>query len=165
MQNTLKAMWKNRFWIIFPAVVIAVVCLMRVFPVQVITTYSMNPTMPPGMVLIDVPTAHIEKGDIISFRDDKGSVVTHRVYAVQKDGIVLTKGDANNFVDNPVVPLRMNHVIGKVLFNQGISWVMLVTIAVIIAGLIVMGYLIFRILTKKDDEVEEEQKEELVLSN
>lgn len=73
-----------------------------------ITTGSMEPTygMDTLIVVKKTDPAEIKKGDVISFYSSDpaldGSVNTHRVVSVKKEGngyIYTTKGDANNTVD------------------------------------------------------------------
>lgn len=56
-------------------------------------------------------TKNVGLGDIISFKADK-MIVTHRIIEIDDEKIV-TKGDANNSVDNPI---DKNQVIGKVVY-------------------------------------------------
>lgn len=75
----------------------------RMFTVQ---TGSMEPTYHTGSVVFvkEVPAKEIREGDPITFRaaGGTGSVVTHRVVAIEEAGGLLnftTRGDANDAVD------------------------------------------------------------------
>ncbi len=56
-------------------------------------------------------TKDVKKDDIISFRADD-VIVTHRIIDIN-DKEIITKGDANNTIDNPITK---NDVIGKVIY-------------------------------------------------
>ncbi len=80
-----------------------------------ILTGSMEPTYPPGTLIIVKPVAvtDIAIGDPITYQLESGKpeVVTHRVVAIQSENGNLTfttKGDANNAPDvNPVLPVQI----------------------------------------------------------
>lgn len=84
----------------------------------IVQSGSMEPSMSPGAVIFvyDTPATEIEEGDIITYDLQGGErrVTTHRVVDVYRDdGIKMrTKGDANEEVDQYVVP--ESAVIGKV---------------------------------------------------
>lgn len=62
------------------------------------------------MVIARVQPSYAQR-DVILFRDAHGTIVCHRIVALE-DGSYITKGDANNVADaDPVPPER---VIGKV---------------------------------------------------
>jgi len=68
---------------------------------------SMEPTIPYGSVAItrEVDAARVEVGDIIVYTDPRsGAITTHRVVAIQDDGRLVTRGDANNVDDPEPVP-------------------------------------------------------------
>jgi signal peptidase len=77
----------------------------------IIATGSMRPAFEPGDVaLVDksVMPADVRVGDIITYFDPQGTVVTHRVMALERapDGgpAFQTRGDANPVEDRYVVP-------------------------------------------------------------
>jgi len=87
----------------------------RLFMVQ---SGSMQPTLSVGSIILTVPTALAEAGDVITYRTAEGAVVTHRVAEVFEEGAeraYLTKGDANQVTDSKSVPHSM--LIGKVSFS------------------------------------------------
>ncbi|HEY2812338.1 MAG TPA: signal peptidase I [Acidimicrobiales bacterium] len=67
----------------------------------VVHTGSMTPTLNPGDLVIDHPTAQVRQGDVVTFGVSSGhdGVVTHRVANVDGDHI-QTKGDANATPDS-----------------------------------------------------------------
>lgn len=76
-----------------------------------VLTGSMEPTLPPGTLVVVRPTAfdQIDAGEVVTFqlRPDEPAVVTHRVIGRTVDAqgrpALLTKGDANNTPDAGVV--------------------------------------------------------------
>jgi signal peptidase len=69
---------------------------------SVILTGSMQPALAPGdlVVVHSIAAAAMRPGEIVAFRDEHGTTITHRVKAVatRRDGslAVTTQGDANN---------------------------------------------------------------------
>jgi signal peptidase I len=88
-----------------------------------IQTGSMQPTMPPGTLVVDKPVSagDVEVGDVITYqlRPGKPEVVTHRVVSQGVDGrgrfVFWTKGDANSAVD--AAPVRPVQVRGEVWYS------------------------------------------------
>lgn len=91
----------------------------------VILTGSMTPIIQPGDVVIirpvTDPNRDIQTGDVVTFREQDGSMVTHRVVlkSVSADTSWLTtRGDANNTDD---APIKVGQVVGKVIGL--VSWI------------------------------------------
>jgi len=79
-------------------------------------TPSMYPTIPPGSMIFvqHEPSYHV--GEVIEFHAN-GLVWAHRLIAIKPNGDLVTKGD--NPASRPdvfVPPLRMNDIIGKVVY-------------------------------------------------
>lgn len=96
---------------------------------RAVLTGSMEPDLPVGSLLIIVPTAYeeIEIGaDITFIRDEKLTVVTHRVISKDESLKTLTtQGIANNSADKPV---HYDNVLGKVSYDiPYIGYIMIVT--------------------------------------
>jgi len=84
---------------------------------------SMEPTVAVGTKVFVDTKAEIAPQDIIVFRaieqtDGKPVIVTHRFIGYNDDGTLITKGDANNATDFPVVPLTNDDVIGVVVHQM-----------------------------------------------
>lgn len=83
-----------------------------------VETGSMQPELPVDSLIFvqKVDPAEISEGDIITFvLNENGVLATHRVQEVDNDSrIFVTKGDANNTVDAPVM---WDNVVGKVKFK------------------------------------------------
>lgn len=82
----------------------------------VILSGSMEPTIKTGSLCFinkKMDVQEIKKKDVIAFKLDDGTLVTHRVDKINKDGII-TKGDNNKRVDDGVV--TANNYVGKNIF-------------------------------------------------
>jgi signal peptidase len=84
-----------------------------------IVTNSMAPTIPPGSLIFSKPKISYDVGDIISYSEmtpegiSTGKILTHRVLARSSEGMLITKGDAN---DNPdPAEVRQTQVLGRVI--------------------------------------------------
>lgn len=108
-------------------IAVAMPRLMGAVPLTVLSS-SMEPTYPPGTMLVVRPLAQdqlseIRIGDVISFmpNSDDDTLVTHRVIGIrhyQTGGYTFTtQGDANANVDAPVHGFKVR---AKVLY--GIPW-------------------------------------------
>ena len=75
---------------------------------------SMEPTIEIGdIVIIDTKDKDILEGDIITFKDTSGSLVTHRVVSYTDDKMI-TKGDFNNSNDEEI---SRDNIVGKYKFK------------------------------------------------
>ena len=82
----------------------------------VILSGSMEPTIKTGSLCFinkKVDIQEIKKKDIIAFKLDDDTLVTHRVNKITEDGII-TKGDNNKKVDNGLV--TASNYVGKNIF-------------------------------------------------
>lgn len=85
------------------------------FQVFTVLSGSMEPEYPVGSLIWVKPVdpSELKQGDIITFRLEGGTVVTHRILEVAEDASGLrfrTKGDANNAPDG--APVQEEHIIG-----------------------------------------------------
>lgn len=84
-----------------------------------VLTGSMRPTLPPGDLVVTRPTSpdDISLGDVITYqlRSNEPEVVTHRVVGVgtTSDGerTFVTRGDANNMDDDPILGVQVRGVV------------------------------------------------------
>lgn len=69
------------------------------YDVLVVRGGSMEPAIPVGGILIiDRADRTPEIGEVMTFRDPSGVLVTHRIAKIE-DGRISTQGDANTYVD------------------------------------------------------------------
>ncbi|MDF2547565.1 MAG: signal peptidase [Anaerosolibacter sp.] len=88
-------------------------------PMSVLTG-SMMPLLEPGdMIFVkEIETKEVEVGDVVTYRVDQSTLVTHRVVEViQENGELSfrTKGDANNTEDHALV--TNEQLLGSLAFN------------------------------------------------
>jgi len=98
-------------------VVTLVIVVPNVFGVKtmVVQSGSMEPKIPTGSLVYVAPAAKkdIQIGDVISYiLNEKGTVVTHRVVAIDEQDNFTMQGDANATVD--AKPVRYENVVGRV---------------------------------------------------
>ena len=94
---------KRRAWVAVGLVLAATLGALafvglRGHSVYAVTTGSMNPTIPPRSAVVVDRDAAPRVGDVITY-DHHGALVTHRLVAINPDGTLQTKGDANETPD------------------------------------------------------------------
>ena len=83
----------------------------------VVLSGSMEPKIETGSLCFInklIKFENIKEQDVIAYEIDNGTIVTHRVVEVNDDEIV-TKGDANDFVDGTIV--TKDNYVGKSIFT------------------------------------------------
>ena len=78
----------------------------------VVQTGSMEPNVPVGTLIVIHEQDTYEKGDVVTYIDYRDWSITHRVEFI-KDGIVSTRGDANQ-VSDPLFDEEA--IVGKMVF-------------------------------------------------
>lgn len=79
---------------------------------------SMSPEIPVGSLIVveETDAENIVEKDIITYRNSKKTVVTHRVIEIdQKDQSFITQGDANEYHD--LFPVKPEQIIGRVVLD------------------------------------------------
>ncbi|GIW62509.1 MAG: S26 family signal peptidase [Patescibacteria group bacterium] len=81
----------------------------------VVQSGSMSPTINIGDIIVVNPQHRYFQNDVITFKTDSNSIVTHRIVEVKDDNKeFVTKGDANRSIDQGTVMAKS--VIGKVIY-------------------------------------------------
>lgn len=83
-----------------------------------VLTGSMEPNYPVGSLIFvkEIEPDQLEVGDVITYRLDSDTVVTHRIVEIDKEAqTVTTKGDANSSNDGSPVPY--SEIVGKAHFE------------------------------------------------
>jgi signal peptidase len=65
-----------------------------------VLTGSMEPGISPGDLVVSRAQGSYSEGDVVTYLTETGSSVTHRVVAVSDEGLLTTRGDANNADDS-----------------------------------------------------------------
>jgi signal peptidase I len=86
----------------------------RWYKVVAIQGGSMSPTIERGDLAFFIRPDNVEVGDIVIF-EVAGSIVTHRIVAIDPDGGYVTQGDANPSTDR-WQPGEL-HIVGDYLFH------------------------------------------------
>jgi len=93
--------------------------LQKGYKLMTVESGSMSPSLRIGDLVIVQPLVGWPRvGDLVSFTSSKiqGEIVTHRVFAVDKNrDIIVTKGDNLNAVDPPI---RRRQIVGKVSWHS-----------------------------------------------
>lgn len=119
------------------------------FRPYIILSGSMEPNFKVGDIVVSkkVNEEKVEIGDIITFEDESGATITHRIVdIIIKDGKKLyqTKGDNNNTKDIGLVPIE--NIIGKYTFKINgagkiVAQIITPTSLIIIILAITIGYI------------------------
>ncbi len=83
-----------------------------------VLTGSMEPNYPVGSLIFvkEIDPDQLEVGDVITYRLDSDTVVTHRIVEIDKEAqMVTTKGDANSSNDGS--PVSYSEIVGKAHFK------------------------------------------------
>lgn len=84
------------------------------FRVFKIASGSMSPIYKVNDLVVVKKCSSYKKGEIVTFKNQNGNYVTHRIIKKDKN-ILTTKGDFNNTVDKPI---NEKKVIGKVVYRS-----------------------------------------------
>lgn len=134
------------------------------YAVLEVVSGSMEPTIHVGdLIVIDTKETEFKENDIITFTDDDGSFVTHRIISINNDKMV-TKGDNNNS-DDP--SSSVTTIVGKYLFKlsgMGILFASLrnpfVMFMILVVGMLICYFLSLDsegnlIMTEEEKEYQE----------
>ncbi len=110
----------------------------------VVSTGSMSGTIEVNDIILVKITDEVKKDDIVTFKDESGAMVTHRVMEVMGNKII-TKGDVNNSEDDPILK---KSVVGKVCLVVSPTFI-LKTIAIFIILFIFLALVNFDKVVKK----------------
>ncbi|MFY9139598.1 MAG: signal peptidase I [Thermacetogeniaceae bacterium] len=112
---------------VFGAVLVVIIWFsIGVFPVRPIVIYSgsMRPAFDAGDIVIVAKKdpALLKEGDIIAYRiEDSPVPVVHRIIKINRDKTIITKGDNNDSIDQPIVTEQVN---GAVVFvAPKVGWI------------------------------------------
>lgn len=126
---------------------------------------SMEPTIKVGdLIIVNTKYDELKENDIITFYDEKGSFVTHRIIEI-KDGEYITKGDNNNSEDQGTINkddivakyvTRLNGM-GKLMaaFKNPITMIMILVIGILVCVLVSTDKEGNPIITEEEKEYEE----------
>lgn len=120
----MHTVWKIIKGIFWAAIILASIFIIMTslnlfgFQAFIVKSGSMEPEVKTGSMVFDKKTDDYAIGEIITYKVEDNSTVTHRLYSIESENnqtYFVTKGDANNSPDpNKVSP---QNVVGEVLFS------------------------------------------------
>jgi signal peptidase len=81
---------------------------------EVVTSGSMTPVISTGDLIVVKEEPTYAQGDVVTYKDASGNLITHRIVGVGDDGRYVTKGDANNVADR--VAVSKSDIVGELVF-------------------------------------------------
>ncbi|RLE82465.1 MAG: signal peptidase I [Thermoprotei archaeon] len=81
-------------------------------PLAVVSSYSMDPTLHVGDIIVSNKLSGIERGDIVIYRRGREFIVHRVIKVLEWQRRYVTKGDANPYPD--AMPISMRDIEGKV---------------------------------------------------
>ncbi len=143
---------KKRYIILLSCAMLLCLFCGNGYHVYYIATGSMEPVLNPGDLIITRQTATdaLSPGDIILYSAG-GRKICHRIVSIAADGSVITKGDANRFLDPPVKPALLQLLQYRIPF-AGYPFAFLQNRAFLISLTVssLLIYLIINIVRKKE---------------
>lgn len=127
------------------------------FGVGVVLSGSMEPTYSVNDLILVVKTNELHEGDVIVYQTG-GTSVVHRIVEKSDNGLVTTKGDANNTPDDPISAAKIK---GRVVFAIpmiGAVMQLLKTVPGMIMILVFLFVLLLLSLKSKAQDDEDERK-------
>ena len=110
----------------------------------VVASGSMSGTIEVDDIIFVKITKDVQNDDIITFIDEDGNLITHRLVNINKDKYI-TKGDVNNVSDDPITE---DQIVGKVALIVSPSFI-LKSIAIILIIFILLALVNFDQIIKK----------------
>lgn len=136
--------------------------LIKIFgkSVVIVTTGSMEPEINAGELVIISEIDNYKKGDIVTYQDDEGFLVTHRIVQINENTFIA-KGDSNNLNDKEN---SNNNIKGRVICHSkilGIFALYFLKPIVVIYVILFVGINLYIIIIKRNPK-EEIEKEEVI---
>lgn len=132
LRRSLRLLGRIVSWVVIALIAIVAVVTVLVPRLggatpYVVLTGSMEPSLPPGSVVVMRPVSmdSLAVGDVITYQVRSGdpTVVTHRIVSVGRDGegnvVLRTQGDANDRPDSD--PVREVQLKGRLWYH--VPWV------------------------------------------
>ena len=125
MNKTVKIILKSLNYIVIISVIVLFFLMSGIglfgIKIYAVLSGSMEPDYKVGSLIYvkNVDPSDLKEKDVITFKTEKGIVVTHRIneisYDENSEKIFRTKGDANDEADD--VPIYEKNIIGKPIFT------------------------------------------------
>lgn len=105
------------FSLFFLISIIILVCYIFQIKLAIILSGSMKPTLKINDIIIIKPSNNFKVGDIVIYEEEDSKIsIAHRIIKINEDTII-TKGDANNTEDKPVLKSKVKKIyVGKISY-------------------------------------------------
>lgn len=117
-----------------------------------VVSESMAPSIRKSDIIIVKITKDIKADDIITYKEGE-NFITHRVIDIQGN-YYITRGDANNSKDNPIISNAILGKVVKVFPKLGVWQTIFTTPTVIISLMITLGLFSFVFSYKKKSKIQ-----------
>lgn len=114
-----------------------------------IASSSMETDLHVGDYILVLDTDNYQVGDVITFKEN-GVYITHRIYNIKGD-MIVTKGDANNTLDDSI---SKEKILGKVLCKLSLLSLIIKYKYIIVA--IILALFILEYVFKKEKSTDNE---------
>ena len=130
----------------------------------VVLSGSMEPTLPTGSVIYYHPVeeSDLKVGDIVTFKlKDNKTLVSHRITSIN-NGIIQTKGDANNSVDSLDLTYSSIMVVDSNIYIPYVGYFIqfvnehLYLVAIVVT-ILVLEFLLSNIIDDKKGDIKDEK--------
>lgn len=110
------------------------------YSISRVVSGSMHPTIEIGDMIIIKKIDNYKIGDIVTYTEDNGTLITHRIIKVNENTVV-TKGDYNNTEDPEISKTKIQ---GKVVFkfHSVFRYLNYKTILIILIGIFLIGFIV-----------------------
>ena len=108
----------------------------------IVVSGSMEPTIEPKEMIIIKEKAEYNKDDVITYKDNSGKFITHRIVEVNGEHF-RTKGDSNLEVDDLI---EIQNIEGKVIFHSYILGIFFLYLLKPLLIIIIVLYLLYVLL-------------------
>lgn len=105
---------------------------------MIVLTGSMEPTIIPKEMIIIKEQNIYKENDIITFRDNFGQLITHRIIDIDKN-YIKTKGDGNNEADEIIT---IDRIEGKVILHSMLLGYIYIYVLKPLIIIICIGYIL-----------------------
>ena len=97
--------------------IIILVCFILQIRLAIVLSGSMEPALKINDIIIIKPSSKFKVGDIVIYEEENSKIsIAHRIIKINEDTII-TKGDANNTEDKPVLKSKVKSIyVGKISY-------------------------------------------------
>lgn len=118
------------------------------YSISRVVSGSMQPTIQIGDIIIIKKEDNYKVGDIVTYREKNGTLITHRIIKIN-ESTVVTKGDYNNTEDSEI---SVASIQGKVIFkfHDIFRYLNFKIILIILTVIFVIGFIVTLLVPDKE---------------